>query len=122
MCAAALITIMALTAVGCSQSGTVKAAFKDAGYEITSVKAEDCKELTDLLKTDEQKAEIEKYEVFTCEQNKRTATVIKFPSVEVMTEVLGENTYKSKLEGGYVNGDCYLVKYCTDALYVFKNA
>lgn len=122
ICTALVIAVLAITVAGCSQSGKIKTAFKEAGYEITEVSAKDCDDLTNLLKTDEQKAEIGKYQVFTCKQFERTATVIIFPSEKVMEEVLGESTYKNKLDGGYVNGDCYLVKSCTDALYVFKNA
>lgn len=117
-----LVAVFAFAIAGCSQSGTVKTAFKNAGYEITVVEANDSEELKSLLKTDEQKAEIDKYEVFTCKKFERTATVIKFPSEKVMTEVLGESTFKTKSDGGFINGDCYLVKSCTDALNIFKNA
>lgn len=119
---ACIIAILAIAVSGCGKLSKVKTAFKSAGYEITAVAVDDSADLKSLLKTEEQKADIDKYEVFTFKHFERTATVIKFPDEEVMKEVLGESTYKTKSEGGYINGDCYLVKACTDALYVFKNA
>lgn len=119
---ALLIVILALTFAGCGKSGQIKSAFKKAGYEITAVAVEDSKDLSGLLKTDEQKELINKYEVFTCKRDARVATIIKFPSLEIMEEVLGEKTFETKTDDGYINGDCYFVSGSTDALYVFKNA
>ena len=119
---AALIAVLAVCFAGCGKSGQVKSAFKKAGYEITAVAVDDSTDLKSLLKTDEQKELINKYEVFTCKRDARTATIIKFPSEKIMEEVLGESTFKSKTESGNINGDCYFVKGSTDALYIFKNA
>lgn len=120
--AALLVTVMIMAFSGCGKSGNIKSAFENAGYEITAVAAKDSEDLTGLLKKDEHKADIDKYEVFTCKNAMRTATVIKFPSADLIPEVLGESTFKTKSDGGYVNGDCYLISSCTDALNIFKNA
>lgn len=119
---ALVIAVFAITMAGCSKTGDVKSAFKKAGYEVTSVAPKDCEDLVNLLKTDEQKADLDKYEVYTFKNAERYATVVKFPSAELISEVLGASTFKTKNDGGYVNGDCYLISSCTDALYVFKNA
>lgn len=119
---ATLIAVLAFCFAGCGKSAQVKSAFKNAGYEITAVDVEESSDLKSLLKTDEQKELIDKYEVFTCKRDERKATIIKFPSEKVMEEVLGESTFETKEKDGYINGDCYFVSGSTDALYVFKNA
>ena len=48
---AILVTLLALTVAGCSMEGNVKSAFKKAGYEVTAVEAEDCKELNNYVNT-----------------------------------------------------------------------
>ena len=121
-CTVALISVLAFSLSGCGETATVKNAFKNAGYEITNVEPDDSDELKALLKTDEQKKDIEKYKVFRCKHFERTATVVIFPSEKTLKEVLGETTFNSKTKDGYIKGSCYLVKSCTDAYYIFKNA
>ncbi len=121
-CVSALISVLILALSGCGESVSVKNAFKDAGYEITNITPDDSDELKALLKTDEQKKDIDKYKVFRCKHFERTATVVIFPSEKTMKEILGESTFNSKTKDGYIKGNCYLVKSSTDAYYVFKNA
>ena len=148
ICTALLVALLVLTFSGCNKEGAVKTAFKKAGYEVTLEVSGNCKELTDLVSTyitnstsdDSEKEKptqedvIKKWKIYTCVNENRKAAFIKFPSVDDVKLALGENTFKNKSDGGYVNENCYLLTTCTidgtlvfssinmDALYVFKNA
>lgn len=147
-----LVALLALTFSGCSKDGDIKTAFKNAGYEVTSVKSEDCKELSDLVGTyvtnlnkqntddDSKKKEVKKedvinkFKIYTVSFENRKGAFIKCPSEKALELALGETNFKSKTDSGYINGNCYFITTCTiggtsfyksantDALYIFKNA
>lgn len=107
------VCAIAVAFAGCGdKAGSIKKAFEKEGYEVTEVKAEDSSVLKDLL-NDEQEEEISKYSVIQCTKkdglSSASATIIKFPSVDTIKEVLGEDGYNKAVETGYINGNCYLV-------------
>lgn len=124
------VVVMALTLAGCSdKAGSIKKAFEKEGYTVSAIKAEDSEWLQSHL-SDEDKKDIDKYEVFTCTKKdgllSASATVIKFPSKDKLAETVGQSTYDSAVESGLVNGNCYLVlPLGLDAkgiIEIFKNA
>ena len=147
ICTALIVVLLALTFAGCNKEGDVKAAFKKAGYEVTYVNPEDCDEISGLISTyitnatAGEKAKqitkeevIKKLKVYTCTNENRKAAFVKFPKAKDVELALGENVYKTKSSGGYVNENCYLLASCRikgnsffssvnyDALYIFQNA
>lgn len=122
VCSALLVVVLAFALTGCDKSGSIERAFKNAGYEVTSVKAEESSDLLKLL-NDEQKKEISKYKVIACKKDASVATVIKFPSEDTLKEVLGETVYTKMEETGFINGNCYLITLdLLKALDIFRNA
>ena len=123
---ALLIVVLALTMAGCDNSGKIQRAFEKAGYEVTVTKAEDNKDLQNLL-DEEQKKDINSYAIISCVEKegliKQSALIFKFPSADTIKEVLGEDGYNKAVESGLVNGNCYLfLPLGTDVVDIFKNA
>lgn len=109
------VVVMAVTLAACAdKAGSIKKAFEKQGYTITTVKAEDSAWLQSNL-SEEQKKNINDYEVFTCSKqgeifiDGKSATVIKFPSKDDIIEAIGQDKYDNAVDTGYVNGNCYLV-------------
>ena len=51
ICCAFLAALLVLTVAGCSTVGSINDAFKKAGYEVTQINSEDCKELKTQVNT-----------------------------------------------------------------------
>jgi hypothetical protein len=119
---ALLVVVLAFAFAGCDKSGSIKKAFENEGYTVTTAKAEDSTVLKSIL-TEEQQKNIEDYEVIVCAKGLQSATIIKFPSSSDIKEALGDDGYAKAEDSGYVNGNCYLaVPLSTDATKIFKNA
>lgn len=116
-----LVVVLAMTMTGCDKSGKIKKAFEKEGYEVTVVNSKDSTVLSELL-TEDQKEDIDKYEVIVCKKLLSSATIIKFPSANDLKEVLGEDAYNKAVEAGLVNGNCYLALPLGNVVDIFKNA
>mgnify|MGYP001087542507 CR=1 FL=1 len=100
----ALITIViALTFAGCDKSGNVKKAFENEGYTVTEMNAKESTALAGILSSD-QKEKIDQYSV----KGLQSATIVKFSSKDEIVDFLGEEGYNKAVEGGLVNGNCWL--------------
>ncbi len=135
----ALITVLTLcfTLAGCDKSGSIKKAFEDEGYTVTTVDTnnEKAKSLLKTLFTEEQIEKIGEYEIILCVGEglgafTGTGMVIKFPSEgEIKNFLTVEDAdgnkdtklYDSAKENGSINGNCLYLG-APKGLEIFKNA
>lgn len=122
------VVVMAVMLAACAdKAGSIKKAFEKQGYTITTVKAEDSAELQEML-TEEQKKDINKYEVFTCTKkngftDSHVAMVFKYPSKDEIIKSIGQEEYDEAVDSGFVNGNCFLTfTLDKDVIDIFKNA
>ncbi len=126
MIAIVAVAVLAFTLAGCSKSGSVKKAFEDEGYTVSTVDAtsEEAKSLMTLLQfTDDQKKDAESYELIVCKKGLNSALVIKYSSADEIKEFMGgEDKYNTAKEKGTVNGDCAIFTLSPAAIEIFKKA
>ncbi len=128
-----MAALMLVSLVSCGdKSGSIKKAFEKDEWTVKTVKADDTgvKALLEILLTDEQMEEVDKYELILCNKNiVKTALIIKFPGSGDVKEFLtvedkdgNKNTkaYDDAKEKGWINGNCLLLTLDSDAKELFK--
>lgn len=132
---ALLTVVLAFTLSGCSKAGDIKKAYENAGYTVTSHKADE-QELKDEGFSEEDAKDAASYEYFTV-YDKQTgkipvATYIKYPSADKIKTKMSTvkedgstdtSSYDKAVEDGTVNGDCVFIGIPSGEVFnIFKNA
>jgi uncharacterized protein YpmS len=126
---ALLVVICALAFAGCDKSSSIKKAFEDEGYTVSTVDTTNStvKTLLSTVLTEDQMKEADNYEVILCSKSLNVAVIIKFPgSGDVKSFLTDEDgntdAYDTAKDNGTINGNCYLITLSSDAKTIFKNA
>ncbi len=135
-----LLTAMLLVVslVSCDKANSVKKAFEDAGYTVTSAKAtdEEVQTLLKLLLSEEQLKDAEDYEIILCKMDGllnigKTAVILKVSSSGDLKDFLttedsdgkkDTSAYDKAVEDGNVNGNCMIFTLSDDSREIFKKA
>ncbi len=130
---ALLVVILALTLSACDKSGAIENNFKDNGYNVKIVNADNslAKAVFDLCGlSNDQIEEINSYEILYCSKNLSAAVVVKFPSSGKLKDFLtvekdgkkDDSAYTAKKDKGDINGNCLLYTMNEGARDIFKKA
>lgn len=132
---ALLTAILAFAFAGCGKAGSIKKAYEDAGYTVSSHAASE-EDLKDNGFSDEDAKDAASYEIYIV-YDKATgkvpvATYIKYPSADKiknnLTTTKSDGTkdtsvYDKEVESGLINGDCRFIGLPTGEVFnIFKNA
>jgi hypothetical protein len=129
----ALVVVACMLAfVGCDKSGSIKSAYEDAGYTVSTIDKDNSlvKSIISSL-SDEQKKEVENCEIIYAIKVSLTdggsAFVFKFASSGDLKSFLttddgDDSAYKTAQEDEVINGNCYLISATGGAKEIFKKA
>lgn len=127
--------LLVVSLVGCNsdKSESIKKSFEEAGWTVSTVKADSenvlLDALLDSLLDEEQREDLSNYELIFCKNGLKTALVIKFPSASDLKDFLvtededgkkDTSAYDDAKEDGRINGNCLLLSTSNDAKNLFK--
>ena len=129
----AFVALTVFSLVSCDKSDSIKKAFEDEGYTVTSVSASDSV-VMNLVKstlTEDQIEKIDNYEVFSCVNGLNIAIIIKCPSSSDIKDFLtvededgkkDTSLYDDAKKDGTINGNCVIFTLSSKAKEIFEKA